>query len=295
MTAGFAIENSTHIRVTGTGSSDNYGFRVDSGDKTGAGVSIFGRSKNVEVDHVELRNKMYGFWIKEEANCDAALQYPNWVLDNMKIHHNHIDGMGQSGMYLGSTDPNGGRAITCGGIVTHPWPLRLGNFQIHNNLVENTNRTGIQLSGAEFGNNAIYDNTIRSTGWELNNQQGSGIALGGYTHADVLNNTIQDSYNAGILVLGAGPVNVKGNIIANSGYLPGNTAAGMAGIMVDVRPTTPFTRLQLTIRNNTIGSNTDAGVRVYRSFDGYAASNVICQNTGTQIVDPNVGWTDQCN
>jgi parallel beta-helix repeat protein len=212
----------------------------------------------------------------------------------MKIHHNHIDGMGQSGMYLGSTDPNGGRTITCGGAVTSPWPLRLGNFQIHNNVVENTNRTGIQLSGAEFGTSAIHDNTIRRTGLELNNQQGSGIALGGYTRADVLNNTIQESYNAGILVLGAGPVTVRGNSISNSGNVAGNTAPGMAGIMVDVRPTTPFTRLQLTIRNNTIGANTDAGVRVYRSLDGYAATNMICQNTGTQAIDPNVSFSATC-
>ena len=60
----------------------------------------------------------------------------------------------------------------------------------------------------------------------------------------------------------------------------GQKANGMAGIMVDTRPTDPVDSTNFFILNNKIGANTDHAIRVYKTVDSYAKGNVICNNSG---------------
>ncbi|MFT4153086.1 right-handed parallel beta-helix repeat-containing protein [Parafilimonas sp.] len=292
---GMAFENCSYINVTGTGcKKEKYGFKVEDIASNGVGVDIHGRSAHIEVQHFFIHKKMYGFWIKQEGCCVDSLQYPNWVINSMYIHDNKITQMGQEGMYLGSTDPNGAREVSCNGKVIAPKPLRLGNIKVYNNIIDSTGRSGIQLSCGQGMLNEIYNNEVNNCGFELSPVQGNGISLGGYTQAQVYNNTINNTYALGILCLGSGSILIKNNNINNSGYLSGQTANGMAGIMIDTRPTQPVDSTKLFILNNQIGKNTDHAIRVYRTVDSYAKGNVICNNSGNAEVDKKVNWINEC-
>lgn len=292
LTSGFSFTNCKHLKVIGGGTKDTYGFRISSPVNNGVGVTIQGRSAFIEIEKVDIYNKTYGYWVKQEASCIDSLQYPNWTINGISIHHGRIRACNQEGMYLGSTDPNGTRAIICNGKTIYPKPLRLGNVKVTNMIIDSTNRSGIQLSCASQGYNEIYNNTISNSGFEYNtNGQGSGISLGGYTTAYVHDNTISNTFTMGISSLGAGPLTISNNKISNTGVLSGHKANGMASIMIDTRYTSPATNTRFNVYNNTIGTNTDAGVRVYRTYPTYSTDNHIYNNgKATIAVDPNVKW-----
>ncbi|RFM29516.1 right-handed parallel beta-helix repeat-containing protein [Deminuibacter soli] len=290
--AGFAFYNCTHVKLTGTGSKDKYGFRIEHPKGEGPGVDINKRSADIEVCYLDICKKTYGFWVKQEGSCADSLQAPNWVIDNISIHDNRIVNMRQEGMYLGSTDPNGLRNVSCNSAIIHPRPLRLGNIRVYNNIVDSTERSGIQLSCAAFGNNEIYGNRVTNAGWELSDVQGNGISLGGYTHAHVYNNYIKNTFALGILVLGSGYIVVDNNTIDSSGYLAGHVTPGMASIMVDTRTTSPVDSSRLLIHDNKLGLSTDANIHFYKTVNSYSKDNIIYNNTGSKKMAPGIYWKE---
>lgn len=296
LTSGFSFTNCRYIKLIGNGTNDKYGFRISETVNNGVGISIQGRSSYIEVSKVDVYNKTYGYWVKQEASCIDSLQYPNWLIDHIIIHDGRIRVANQEGMYLGSTDPNGTRAISCNGKTIYPKPLRLSNIHVYNMIIDSTYRSGIQLSCASSGVNNIRNNTITNCGYEYqSNGQGSGISLGGYTQANLLSNTITNTYTMGISSLGAGQLNIKNNTVKNSGSLSGHTVPGMASIMVDTRNTSPADSTTFNIESNVLGSNTDVNIRVYRTYPTYTTRNVICSNGNVKIaVDPKIKWT-ACN
>jgi hypothetical protein len=293
MVDGMAFSDCTYMKITGTGSSDQYGFNITDPADNGVGIDIFGRSSDIEVSNVYIHHKLYGFWVKEEAQCEDSLQFPNWVINDISIHDNLVSNVNQEGMYLGSTDPNGTRALTCNGASITPKPLRLGNIKVYNNIIDSTNRSGIQLSGADQGTNEIYGNKISYIGYELNVNQGNGISLGGYTHAFVHNNNIKNTYAMGIFCLGAGFSKIIHNTITNSGQLGKNIANGMANIMVDTRYTSPSDSTLIWVENNTLSNCTDNNVRVYNTYPTYKKGNIFENNSGTLNVAAGINYITQ--
>lgn len=296
MTNGFSFSNCRYIKLTGSGTSDKYGFLITDTQNYSVGVTIQGRSSNIEVSRVDIYNKTYGYWIKQEASCIDSLQFPKWVINDIRVYGGRVRKVNQEGMYIGSTDPNGTRGITCNGKTIYPKPLRLANIQVYNMIFDSTYRSGIQLSCASSGGNNIYNNTITNCGYEYNsNGQGSGISLGGYTRANVYNNTIANTYTMGIASLGAGQLTITNNKVSNSGSLSGHTVTGMASIMIDTRNTVPADSTSFTVKDNTLGANTDYNIRVYRTYPTYTKNNIICNNKSATVwVDSNIKW-QTCN
>jgi hypothetical protein len=279
LTQGFKFSSCTNIKLTGSGSGDQYGFKIESFPWFGVAIEITDRSANFEVERMFINSKNYGFWIKKEGTCDPSMQHPAWRLDNISIHDNKITNMEQEAMYIGSTGPNGERPVVCNGVTTYPKPMRLSNLKIYNNIVDHTRRGGIQVSLADEGHNEIYNNTISNVGYEYDPAQGNGIVLGGYTQAYVHDNTVINTFSTGIFSLGAGEVRIENNRVENSGNLEGVVAYGMANIMVDTRLTDPVKKTTFIIRNNKVAGNTDWNIRIYNQFPTYNNGNYICNNT----------------
>jgi parallel beta-helix repeat protein len=263
---GFNFNSCYNIRVTGTGTKDTYGFEISGHTPGDVGIDINGKSKKITCNNIYLHDKTYGFWVKQEVanTCDASLYYPNWYMDSISIYNCKITRMNQEGMYLGSTGQNADRPNGCG---QHPYPLRLSNLSVHNNIIDSTVRSGIMLSGTDKGKNEIYSNTITRCGFEYNSYQGYGIVIGGNAYANIYSNTIKNTLCDGIWVLGSGTTKVTGNKIDSSGWLNGKYAGNMHGISFDARPSYPFTLSVFNIQNNTIGKHTDvADIYIYNTL-----------------------------
>lgn len=281
--AGINMRHCTYIKVTGSGTAAKYGIDV-SGNGTGPGIEITGRSANIEVERINVYHKVYGVWCKEEANCADSLQYPNWWIDNISLHDCNFYNIGQDGLYFGSTSPTGQRSVSCNGVSITPVPLRLSNIKIYNNIVDSCNRTGIQLSGADRGNNEIHHNIVRRCGYELIDTQGDGIALGGMTRAWVHDNYIRQTSKHGMFLIGSGPSKIENNNIDSSGLLGTyvNSFMQPVGIFADSRLTVPANdSVTLIIRNNILGVNTQKlgeHIVLFNSNKLFGAGNIIAGN-----------------
>ncbi len=291
------FKHCNYIKVLGNGASNQYGFYMTSSNINAPAFGISGRSSNFEIAYADVNYHGYGFWVKEEGDCDPALQHPNWTLDNFVLHDNRVRNTHYAAFYLGSTDPSGTRPYTCNGATTYPLPLRLGNVKVYNNIIDLTGRGGIQMSSTQFGTNEIYNNTITNIGTLLDGQQGNGIVLGGYTSANIYNNNINYTLASGIYSLGAGLIKIENNTVNNSGNLNGNSTVFASNVFIDTRPTSPELFTTFEIKNNTLGAHTgEKHIRVHKSYNTFTTNNIICGNTAISgsiatHVDMGITWT----
>jgi parallel beta-helix repeat protein len=277
--AGVKMSHCTYIKLTGSGTSDKYGFNVI-GNGSGPAICIVGRSAFIDVERVYGYNKMYAAWVKEEATCIDSIRYPNWHLDNISIHDCKFVKITQDGFYLGSTSPTGQRSITCDNKLVYPIPMRLSNIRIYSNILDSCSRTGIQLSGADSGDNRIYNNTVTRCGYELNNTQGSGIILGGMTRARVYDNRIRQTFQHGIFFLGSGISYAENNDVDSSGLLGKVSNPGYTSFYSDTRLTAPANdSTTIIVKNNIFGRITaDAEIRIDDNAKLRTNKNIISGN-----------------
>ena len=287
---GFNFNGCKNIHISGTGTKDFYGFEISDKVNGGVGVDINGKSSHITCNNLYIHDKTYGFWVKQEVGgtCDESLYYPNWYMDSISIYNCKIKRTNQEGMYLGSSGENADRQNSCG---YYPYPMRLSNVSVHNNIIDSTGRGGIQLSGADKGKNDISYNTITRCGYELNSYQGNGIVIGGNAYANIDHNTIKNTLCDGIWVLGCGTTRVRSNTIDSSGWLGGTYAGFMHGISFDARPSYPFKTSTFRIRDNTIGKHTDkVDIYIYNTMQNVNGKSVSgFSSTGNLIYDNNKG------
>ncbi len=299
VTAGFDIEHSQYVKITGSGSRERYGFRIKG--SSGTALSIHGKSAHIEAERFYVEDCTFGCWIKNEADCDTSVN--NWVLDQISIHDFEMRKIRIEGMYMGSTDPNNfSRPKNCNGQMYHYRPSRLGNIKVFNGKIDGTGRPAIMLSNASVGLSEIYNNVVTNVGLEYNDQQGTGIAIGGYTRAFVHHNTVRNTYTWGIASLGgSGLVRIENNTVDSSGYLHGRSLNWPQNIVIDTRPTNPVDSTRFLVKNNRV-SNPGASVKnieVWSTLPTYGRGNIICNNTekgkpARLGIAPGVRWAD-CN
>lgn len=297
LAAGFDVQSCQYIKISGSGSKDKFGFAIRKSG--GTAFTIHDLTAHLEVERFYVNEAAFGCWIKNEASCDTAIN--NWVLNDIAVHDFEMHNIGIEGFYMGSTDPNAiNRPVTCNGQVQKYRPSRLGNIKIYNGLIDGTGRPGIQLSNASVGMSEIYNNTVMNCGREYNDQQGSGIALGGYTRAYVHHNRVKNTMTWGIVSLGgSGLIRIENNQVDSSGYLDGRTLPWPQNICIDTRLTQPVDSTKFIIRNNIVstpGSGTNH-IEVWQTVKSYAAGNIICNNTSKGKparvkTDPTIKWKD---
>jgi len=186
----------------------------------GIAVEILGRSAHIEVDMVRAERKGYGITAKQDPACNPAYNYPNFIMDDIEIHHCYFEQVNQDVLYLGNTDPLGTRPLNCPTGTASTKPMRLSNFNVHHNRILLAGRTGIQLGGAETGRNQIHHNYISDCGYEFNQQQGTGISIGGMSrNTEVYDNIIRRTFLYGIFDLGTDSCYIYNNLVDSSGYL----------------------------------------------------------------------------
>jgi hypothetical protein len=205
----------SYIKVDGAGTpGTTYGFYIDGNGSVGPAMNIQGRSRCIELSFFKTYRTGYIVWAKTDPSCVDSTNYPNWIMDSIKIHDFYSFNVGQDGVYAGNTSPRG---ITFG--CGHKYPMLLKDFEIYNGYIDSVNRTAIQLGLCENG--SIHDNYIRRIGYEYNQAQGNGISIGGISkNIHVFDNDIKYTFLNGILNFGRQRNFVENNVVDSSGFLP---------------------------------------------------------------------------
>ncbi|WPV65127.1 PKD domain-containing protein [Chitinophaga sp. LS1] len=273
---GFVFNNAKYFKVTGTGSSDTYGFSVDGvSKKLNVGLGISKGCTDYEADHFEITGSEVGVMAKVNPDCDVNNQYPTFSIRNVKLHDFYIHDVTGEGMYIGNTAPNG-ETSTCNGVSTTLLPPRIYNLKIYNVITANTGWDGIQVASAPE-NVEIYNNKVSNYGVENKGSQQAGIILGGESNGKVYNNTVIKGTGNGIEIFGTGLSYVYNNILSDCGI--DGTSTGQDAIFIDDRPTKQnYTPLQVYVMNNTIVNSGRDAIRMQNTNGTDGTGNLFVNN-----------------
>lgn len=270
----------SNIRITGTGSDDQYGIVVDGGHN---GIALPELTTNFEIDHLEVKNCTFaGIMAKTDPSCDSKTWRNNYVMRNVSLHHNYIHDLDGEGFYIGNSFYNG-RSESCGTVYPHT----IEGLRVYKNIVKNTGCEGIQV-GCATTDCEIYDNTIENPGKNpFAAYQNNGLQIGAGTGGKAYNNIIKNAPGNGIIVNGVGGNMIYNNVVLNSGGL---------GIFCDER-----TEIKegFSFINNTIVNTGSDGIKLYSEKVPYnhVINNIII-NPGTgKFINTSSGvkLTDQNN
>ncbi|WP_346320654.1 PKD domain-containing protein [Chitinophaga sp. YIM B06452] len=273
---GIIFNNVKYFKLTGSGSGDKYGFRVDGvSKKINTGVAVGKGCTDYEVERVEITGSEAGLMAKVNPDCDPANQYPNFAIRNVKLHDLYIHDVIGEGMYIGNTAPNG-TPTDCNGTTVDLLPPRIYNLKIYNVITENTGWDGIQVASAPE-NVEIYNNSVYNYGTVNKGSQQAGIILGGESNGRVYNNKVIKGTGNAIEIFGVGLCYVYNNIISDGGF--DGTTEGQDAFFVDDRPTKYNNKpLQVYIFNNTVVNSKRDAIRILNSFGTIGTGNLLYNN-----------------
>ncbi len=209
---GIWVRNSEHIRITGTGSADEYGISVHNSSNMG----VFGQEKTryIEIDHIEITDVNIGVSVKTNNDISGnPVLRGTWVQYNTTIHNCYIHNIRGEAMYLGSSYWKDGVHSELDGVY------------IYDNIIENIGFDGIQISSAPY-NVEVHHNLCVSSGQSMEGNPPTGannvagFFIGEGTAGKWYNNKIIDSGGRGIWVSPApGEVEIFNNLIVNTGVM----------------------------------------------------------------------------
>ncbi|GAB2785042.1 hypothetical protein GCM10027275_31750 [Rhabdobacter roseus] len=247
------FQNSKYIRVTGTGSADPYGIRITATGGPASGVSVGALSTNVELDHLEVSGTGFaGIMVKTDPNCDSLTWRSNFVMNDVKVHHNYIHHTGGEGLYIGNTSYDG-FTINCNGQSRVVYPHLIYGLKVYENRVDSTGADGIQVACTPDAE--VYNNVVTNFGRDPFAQfQDNGIQVGGGAGGVCYSNLVINGPGNGFSMPGyQGGLRIINNVIASVG--------GM-GIFADDR-TVPAQGSTLLLAHNTIVTSGLESIRLY--------------------------------
>jgi hypothetical protein len=280
---GISFENSVHFKITGTGSSDTYGFEIASTGNHGLVVAEF--SSFCEADHLDIHHVNFaGIVAKTDPNCSRKdLRY--FIMQNLSFHDNYIHDTVAEGFYVGySWYPV--RDYKCGqDSLLYPHEIR--GIRIYNNITINTGQEGIQV-GSGTKDVMIYANKVLNYGVRNELWQNHGVQIGQGTTGHFFNNIVSTGPAEAISLFGGGNNLVYNNIIINS---------GASAIYQNDRSAVAGTNYQIT--NNAIINPAEYGVTTVsdRTIGNKIADNtIVIKNTDNAIVNTGkMKWVNNGN
>jgi len=277
--AAVAFENCSHVRFTGTGSSD-YFYGIEATGSSTMGIAVHEFSTNVEVDHCEVHGVNFaGIMAKTDPKCDLSANRDNFVMYDTVLHHNLVYEVGGEGFYIGFSF-YGGYSSTAGCEGTTLYPHVLDGVKIYRNIVHHTGLEGIQV-GCATSDCEIYKNHVTFTGLTNQQYQNRGVQLGGGTGGKFYQNYIADVPATGLIVQGYGDNEIYDNVIVRTG-----------GVFLDKGPE-PTSNQGFKVFNNTI-VDSEIGINLYATdvLQNQIKNNLVVNSSGEDIrrLSSSVPW-----
>ena len=241
---GIRTEYSSFFRITGGNLNGTYGIRITGGRQS---LHLDGLTTNVEVDHVEIMNSGFaGVMAKTDPSCDNATVRGNFVMRDVRLHHNYVHDTGAEAFYVGHGNYLNGISTSCGTRLPHT----LEGVKIHDNIIRNSGWESIQVASTPTGAE-VFSNRIENYGVKNTQYQNHGVQFGEGGVAKFYGNLIKGGKGNGIMIIGNGDDFIHNNVIVNTGG---------HGIFADDRTATgPGFKFM----NNTIVNSGLDGIRLY--------------------------------
>lgn len=207
---GLRFINSHYIIFDGQTLDEPYGFKIASKGKTNhSAVYVGGLSSNIEIFGIEIvKSGFAGIMAKTDPSPDDPKAWRfNYVLSNLKLHHNYIHDTKGEGMYIGYftyEEKNGVKAHS------------VKNTKVWANKFENIGWDGFQIGCADY-NTEVHNNTINNYGTDDKQFHTAGMSINSGFNGKIYNNTIQNGTGPGIIITPLDSASIYNNTISNVG------------------------------------------------------------------------------
>ncbi|GAB4237929.1 MAG: hypothetical protein Tsb0034_13280 [Ekhidna sp.] len=253
------VENSSFLRITGTGSDDKYGIKVTAG--SAAGLHGYGKVTDIEVDHLDITGTELGIWIVTRPECDGSANKGTFTQRNTIIHNNYIHDVGTEGMYIGGSKWDTGFSDSNTGCGTLEQADLVG-VRIFRNRVIGTGWDGIQVGGA-IEDSEIFSNEVADFGLKNNANHRVGIMINPGTTGKVFSNLVNKGKGFGIALLGF-------DLLVHSNLLVDCEEGG-----IHFGDRSPLPNKSYRILNNTL---VDIPSKAFNMNSKVSTSNIIANN-----------------
>lgn len=211
------------------------GLRQKTRTFRGIAYEVIGRSEKIDFIRCHSDSSWYWNHVKQDPTCDANYNFPAFVMDSIRFLHCRVNDVMQDGAYLGNTSQipgptytfaNGERYILCAGDTSWALPLAISNIEVAYCTLTGFGRTAIQVGGHRSGICKIHHNYIRGTGYELDQNQGTAVSIGGMSrNVHVTDNYIRETFIYSIFDLGVDTNYIERNDIDSTGIFQYNAMA----------------------------------------------------------------------
>jgi hypothetical protein len=252
--AGIEIQNSSHLRITGTGEAAQCGARFTEAEQdcgivvsaSGNGLTGKVRTEHLTVDHVEVG----GVSSSGMGVHDKEVRRGGWVQRDVAFHDIYLHDIATEGHYHGASSYREGTRGLLDGV------------EIVRNLVVRTGRDGIQVGSTPW-NCSVRDNVVAEAGLSGESSHGFGIIINRGGACDITGNRVASSAASGIYDQGLHGQTIADNQVVRSGLR--HEGAGInvrEGDQAAGNPETPdFPRSTHVLRNRVDGAS-EHGVRL---------------------------------
>jgi hypothetical protein len=206
---GIATILSSYFRITGDVSSP-HGIKIIGGEMS---LKLDYLTTNVEVDNIEIANSSYaGIMAKTDPSCDNATIRGNFVMKDIKIHHNYIHDTQSEAMYIGHSYWINGLNTSCG--VRYPHAIE--GLKIYNNTIKNSGAESIQIGSTPTGA-TVYNNRIENYGARNIQYHNNGVQFGEGATGTFYKNRIKGGSGIGLIIIGNGQNFAHDNVFIDTG------------------------------------------------------------------------------
>jgi len=282
--AAISISGSRHFKLLGDGDpAHHYGIEVTRAT-SGQGVQIHGGSTNFEIAFLEVHHTHFaGIMSKDDPTCVDGVPGPynrgNFTQEDVSFHDNYVHHTGGEGFYLGSSFYIG--TTNNAGSCTRVYPHEIDGMRVYNNITEKTGHEGIQV-GCVINDCEIYNNLVIKPSTQNEPDQNNGIQINPGTTGKLYNNTVIESPNNGIALLGLGNNTAFNNVVVDSGahaFFSDNRNSSVNPAI----GTIPGSFIR--VYNNTIINTGQHGFRTYNELCVQEFRNNIVVNTAGNMIN----------
>lgn len=206
------LHASSYLRLTGTGSSDDYGIKITYGKPFGVVAEL--TTTDFEIDHIEIAGAGGpGLSARTRPVCDGSMNRDTFTQRNTIIHHNYIHNVDGEGFYIGGSHwhTSSPENQDCPSVTLLEPELK--GVKVYNNIVENVGQDGIQVGGA-ITDCEIYNNVVINYGLKNIEIHQSGLQINPGTTGNIFSNLIIGGTGSGIFINGF-DMRVFSNIIVD--------------------------------------------------------------------------------
>lgn len=279
--AGIEIEDSAHLRITGSGVEERCGARFPEADQA-CGIRVAGsfngitgkvQTHHLTIDHVEVSDTGdSGIGV-----YDDSVSRGGWIQQDIAFRDLYLHDLTDEGHYHGSSDYIDGETSLLDGV------------EITRNLIVRTGRDGIQVGSTPW-NCVLKGNVVRENGLNGESSHAFGIVINRGSSCDIEGNIVVDSAGDGIYDQGLHGQRIVNNVVIR----PGRLAAGDG---LDIRegnqsasnPETPDYPRSTNVWHNTIVDATGSGIefRNAAGTDNHISNNIVIGPTDRAVAFSN--------